>query len=50
MRALQGYYTINKQGKIYCIDFIASYKNTLETSSPKNGPTQEDLHKTAEMD
>jgi hypothetical protein len=31
-RKLKGYYTINKKGQIYCIDFIKNYKDDVKQS------------------
>jgi hypothetical protein len=34
---LKGYYTINKKGQIYCIDFIKNYKTDVnETRKKRN--------------
>ena len=32
VRALKGYYTINKKGQIYCIDFIQNYQEETRMS------------------
>jgi DNA-binding PadR family transcriptional regulator len=36
-RKLKGYYTINKKGQIYCIDFIKNYKDDVKQANKKKG-------------